>query len=186
MNTKQIISTAVLPLTAAILLTGCSEHATNTHDDHDVITTVKILLTEHNTLIQRTFVWEDLDGPGGNAPNRIDTLHLKPGTVHDFSIELSNKSVMPIRELTTEIKDEADHHQFFYYVTPEGLVTINIVDIDSHGKPLGLRGELTNISDRGVGTLRVDLSHWEKATDKTGLDPGQDTDISVTFPVVVD
>lgn len=168
---------------ATLLFTvACTETSTVPDvDDHDVVTTVVLTaMSETDTL---TFTWEDIDGIGGNPPNRIDTVVLRANETYACSLSLYNKSESPVLDMTEEIEEHSDEHQFFYTLTTAaGAITYD--DTDANGKPVGLSTNWVTI-DPATGTLRVDLSHFDDPKDKTGTTPSDETDVSVTFPVVI-
>jgi hypothetical protein len=168
----------------ALLLSSCSEHGTDHDhdDDHDFITTIKLVVTDSVTEEISTYVWEDIDGPGGAAPGRIDTIRFKPGHAYTAEVSVLNSSVNPADDLTTAIIDEADEHQFFY--TTDLPLTILYLDKDKNNKPLGQKIKI-NTSTEGGGPLTIELSHFDDPSDKNGVDPSDETDISVDFPVSI-
>lgn len=171
-----------LVLAALLFTVACTETSTVPDvDDHDVVTTVVLkTISETDTV---TFTWEDIDGIGGAGPNRIDTIALDANTTYACSIALYNRSVSPSIDLTTEIREHDDEHQFFYTLTPAaGAITYD--DRDANNKPVGLLTNWITI-DPATGTLRVDLSHFDDPKDKDGTTPSDETDVSVTFPVVI-
>ena len=171
----------------ASIATGCSEHGSDPHDhaDHDVITTIElVLMSSDTTQPTQSIVWEDLDGPGGANPTRIDTIVLRPGATYKGSIALSNRSVSPVEDLTPTIEAERDNHQFFY-VLSSGLGALTITDKDSRQLPVGLSFDLAQNGSATSGTLAVQMSHFDNASSKDGTTPSDETDVSVVFPVVV-
>ncbi|HCN05397.1 MAG TPA: hypothetical protein DIS79_07230 [Bacteroidetes bacterium] len=182
----------LLSLTAATLFAGCSStndpHDHDDDHDHDIITTVTVTFLNIADLSAEPVVavWEDIDGPGGANPNRIDTIRLVPGTSYRASITVQNMSVTPPVDLTETIRNEKENHQFFY-TAPSGMVTITYADADSRSLPVGLSfGVLAATSPSpDMGTLNVALSHYDNAADKNGMDRSDETDISVDFPIVV-
>lgn len=136
-----------------------------------------------------------------------DTLNLTAGTTYTGEIELLNETADdPIeRDVTAEIEEEADEHQFFY--VPEGgiaggLVTVTPTDTDSdedgQALPLGLAFELVvaDAAPATSGELRVVLRHYEEDAnlpdDKASDTPTSDevsgvveNDIDFTYPVEV-
>lgn len=171
----------------AIALIGCSEHGSDPHDhaDHDVITTIELTLTSSDTTQPtQSIIWEDLDGPGGANPTRIDTILLRPGATYKGNITISNRSVTPIEDLTSTIEAERDNHQFFY-VLSGGLGALTITDKDSRQLPVGLSFDLVQKGSATSGTLSVQMSHFDNASSKDGTTPSDETDVSVLFPVVV-
>lgn len=182
---KAFASAAILScLLVVTCITGCKEENTVIPPvEESVITTITVSLTPTGTSTTLKFVWEDIDGVGGTAPNRIDTIRLDKSQVYIGEIMVENRSVTPVVNITTEIASLKDEHQFFFTVT-NGIASITTIDRDSRNLPVGL--EIGIIPGNiGLGTLTVALSHWELATAKDGTTPSDETDISVMFPVVV-
>lgn len=180
-----------LALLALLVLatTGCKESNPNAPNtvDHDIVTTVTMVLKPVGSLIDSlVVVWEDIDGPGGSGPNRIDTLVLQAGVSYVGSLLLENRSVLPVVNITNEINAEKDHHQFFFTVS-DALGAVSVIDMDSRSLPVGLSFQLsaTNSPTVALGSLRVQLSHWENSAEKDGTTPSAETDVSVTFPLSV-
>ncbi len=169
----------------ALTLAGCSEKQTPVNPAEDeVITTVTVSLRDLSTNVVSEYVWEDLDGVGGNTPNRIDTLRLFSSRTYLGSITIKNASVTPVADLTPDIVAFKDQHQFFFSST-NAVATVLTLDVDSRGLPIGL---LFNVEAGapGSGAFTVALSHWPTRTAKNGTTPSDETDISVTFPVIVE
>lgn len=175
----------VLFALSPFLLFSCSESSTHPHDDddHDFITTIKLFVKDSATNESVVFVWEDIDGPGGAAPSRIDTVVLGAGRAYVTEVIVMNSSVSPVEDLTSTIVTEGDQHQFFYTVDQADLALLYL-DKDKNNKPIGQQLKM-NAGTVGGGTLTVELSHYDKASDKNGVDPSDETDISVVFPVSI-
>jgi hypothetical protein len=172
---------------AAFFVTACSEHGSDPHDhaEHDVVTTIELELTASDTTMgKQVITWEDLDGPGGANPTRIDTVVLRPGISYAGRVRVMNRSVSPVEDLTPTIEAERDNHQFFYQLS-DGLGTLTITDKDSRQLPVGLAFALSQSGSAPAGTMSVQLSHFDNATSKNGTTPSDETDVSVVFPVVV-
>lgn len=189
MNANTIAQRFLLSLAIAIMalgLSACSEHGhDHDHADHDVVTTIEIELTASDTTLgKQVFTWEDLDGPGGANPTRIDTLVLRAGMTYVGRVRIANRSVSPSRDLTPTIEAERDYHQFFYQLS-DGLGALTITDKDSRQLPVGLAFALNQSGSAPAGTLSVQLSHFDDASTKNGTTPSDETDVSVVFPVVV-
>lgn len=183
--TRQAALACALSIVATGLI-GCSEHGhDHDHSDHDVVTTVELeLISSDTTIDNQVFTWEDLDGPGGANPNRIDTVVLRPGMTYTGRIRVANRSVSPSRDITATIEAERDNHQFFYQLSA-GLGTLTITDKDSRQLPVGLTFTVVQGGAASSGTLAMQLSHFDNATSKNGTTPSDETDISVVFPVAV-
>ena len=154
-------------------------------NEHDYATDVIItLLNQSNPQDTIISTWSDLDGPGGNSPTISDTLRLAKGKKYNGSITLYNKSKNPIENITNEIIELADEHQFFY--TPSSTINsliVSILDKDSKNLPIGLLFTIDSpISNQGIGLLNVVLSHYDDSP-KDGFNRSAETDIEIDFPI---
>lgn len=159
---------------AAMLLTFSSCHR---HDEGELITTVKVVLTPKTGGAASTFIWEDQDGPGGNAPGRTDTIRLNDSSEYDAEVFFLHKG----EDVTAEIRNEDDEHIVCYGGMPEANLKVTYADSD--GKhPVGLKTTWkTTVS--GSGLLRVNLRHQARSKDGT-CEPGE-SDVDVTFNLEV-
>ena len=150
----------------------------------ELITTVKLTLTDasdsNNTF---TVQWKDTDGPGALAPV-IDTLVLDTSKTYNAVVSVLDETKSPVDDITTEIKEEAESHQFFYTLSSNltGRVSITRTDKDLNNLPVGLELQLsTTAGTSAQGTLNVVLSHYD-GVPKTAS-PSAESDIDITFPV---
>lgn len=150
----------------------------------ELITTVKLILTDasdsNNTF---TLQWKDADGPGALAPV-IDTLLLDTSKTYNAVVSVLDETKSPVDDITKEIKEEAEAHQFFYTLSSNlsGRVSITRTDKDLNNLPLGLELQLSTTAGTSVqGTLNVVLSHYD-GVPKTAS-PSAESDIDITFPV---
>jgi hypothetical protein len=153
-------------------------------DDHEeeLITTMKLIFSDSaGVLPDRTFQFQDLDGPGGNNPTMFDTLFLEDSTVYNVQVEILNESVNPAENLTSEILTEADEHLFCF--TPMNLSGLSIVRTDSDGTyQIGLQSKWRTIQTEN-GKVKIVLKH-QPGVKNGSCDPG-DTDIELYFEVRV-
>ena len=176
--------------TIALIMTfsACSEDDTPPPppNEEEVITTLNVFLTDDNGNTV-TFSFEDLDGEGGNAPT-ITGGDLSIGTTYSGTITLLNETETPAEDVTLEIQEEDDEHQFFF---SSDAATFAYTDQDGDGNPLGLTFTMTTSSDVNDGAaMTVVLRH---EPDKFGTDvssgditnAGGETDIEVTFPFTI-
>jgi|JI7StandDraft_1071085.scaffolds.fasta_scaffold51652_2 hypothetical protein len=150
----------------------------------ELITTVKLTLTDasdsNNTF---TVQWKDADGPGALAPV-IDTLLLDTSKTYNAVVSVLDETKSPVDDITKEIKEEAEAHQFFYTLSSNltGRVSITRTDKDLNNLPVGLELQLsTTAGTSAQGTLNVVLSHYD-GVPKTAS-PSAESDIDITFPV---
>ena len=187
----------IAPLIALILLfASCSDDPasvdTEGPGESELITRVTLELEEldaedNPTGNVFTAVWEDADGPGGEDPT-VQELELTNGTNYSGSIELLDTTDDPPEDITEEVKEEDEEHQFFYEFRGSGI-QIERLDTDGNGFKLGLDFRVEVQSDATNGDLNVTLLHFEDAeknsddfpSDQTGIDTDVDIDIPVVF-----
>ncbi|MCH2045498.1 MAG: type 1 periplasmic binding fold superfamily protein [Saprospiraceae bacterium] len=133
--------------------------------------------------------FRDLDGDGGSDPVVTTSGNLQANTTYTGAVVLQNEQTEPIENVTLEIAEEADDHQFFFETTLSSL-TFKYKDTDSNNNPIGLNTELVT-GDAGAGELTITLLHEPdknaanvSSGDKTNA--GGATDIEVTFSVTVE
>jgi hypothetical protein len=148
----------------------------------EVITTVEWTFKNVATSNIVTFVLEDLDGDGGQNPS-IDTIKLAKNTIYEASVRFLDKTKTPIDDITTEVAAESDVHLVTFSAATGGL-QIEYLDQDGNGKPVGLKTKLTT-GAAGANAWTLILHH--EPTDKNSLsNPGGETDVEATFPVIID
>ncbi len=103
---------------------------------------------------------------------------------------MNNTITDPDENITTEVQDESDVHQFFFQ--PTGVnITVAYDDADVNGRPIGLRSIWT-VGASSAGSMLITLRHEpEKAAPGVSngdiSNAGGETDIAPDFtPVVVD
>jgi hypothetical protein len=167
----------------ALVLAGCSDDHDHDHDhDHDVINRVVLTVSAEGEA-ERSFMWEDADGDGGNNPNRIDTVKLSANKIYTGTVSVFKTLETPSEDLTGTIRTDGKEHQFFYTVS-NGIVTVEYADQDERGRPLGLAIRLTT-TGASTGSLQIELQHFDNENDKTGTNRSDETDVNITLPVVV-
>jgi hypothetical protein len=170
-------------LTIGLLTVSCSnDDDPEAVDEEEVITTMTIELAAAGNIV--TLQTRDLDGDGPDSPV-ITVGNLAANTTYTGSITLLNETESPVEDITLEVAEEDDEHQFFF--TASGAVTsVTYNDEDGDGNPIGLSFTLTT-GDAGSGAIRVTLRHEpKKPNDGTLGDAGGETDIAQSFTVVVE
>ncbi|QBA63440.1 type 1 periplasmic binding fold superfamily protein [Muriicola soli] len=183
MKTVKILTLLML---GGTLLTSCSDDdpAPEPINEEEIITTLTVTLTPDGGGTTVTLQSQDLDGDGPNAPVVTVSGDLVAGTTYNGGIVVLNETETPAENITEEVEEEDDEHQFFYTVGGGLDVTTEYANFDGNGNPLGT--EFTLISGAASsGTLAFTLRH-EPTKPNTGLaDAGGETDIAVTFNVTV-
>ncbi|HRH69780.1 MAG TPA: type 1 periplasmic binding fold superfamily protein [Flavobacteriales bacterium] len=188
----KVISLALLATAATI--TGCKKDEDDPvtpaplPNEEEVITTLRLTFTSSGGAETKVFNFVDADGDGGGAPV-ITTDELSNDSIYSVAIEVLNESETPAEDITTEIADEDEDHQFFFQVSGANA-TVVYTDADANGNPVGLASTWT-IGAASNGTVVVTLRH-EPNKSAAGVSSGDitnaggDTDIEVTFPVVIE
>lgn len=176
--------TTLALLSLGIVAFSCSNDDDNpvAVDEEEVITTMTITLSEGTNTV--TLQTRDLDGDGPEAPV-ITTGNLAANTTYSGAIVLLNETETPADNITLEVVEEDDEHQFFF--SASGAITSTAyADEDGDGNPLGLSFTLTT-GDAGNGVLQVTLRHEpKKPNDGTLADAGGETDIAQSFNLTVE
>lgn len=172
---------------SSLLFTACEKEDPVIENEEEVITTLNYTLAAQDGSGTVTLTFRDLDGDGGNAPV-ITGGTLAANTSYTGAVTLLNEQESPAENVTEEIEEENDEHQFFFSTSVNG-VSISYADTDGAGDPVGLVTTL-NTGDAGNGSLTVTLIHepnkaGEGVSDGLIANAGGETDIEVTFPIDV-
>ncbi len=155
----------------------------NHDDENELITTAKITFTHSVSGTTKTFGWSQPGGPGTTIT--VDTIRLHPDSLYQAAITILDESKNPVSDVTEEIKELQDDHQFFY-TSGTGRLTISNLDKDSKNLPLGLHfSAQTSTNGNANGTLKVVLKHYTTAAPKSTDPQVGSTDLDITFPVIV-
>ena len=185
MTSKNFLS--FLALMSIMALTSCEKDDPVIPPEEELITTLTYTLSPAGGGADVVLSFVDLDGDGGNAPE-ITGGTLSANETYTGSIILLNESEAPTEDITQEIREEDDAHQFFFQTDISGLI-ITYDDQDADGNPVGLTTSLTT-GDSSNGTLSIILRH-EPDKSGTGVadgvitNAGGETDIEVTFNIDV-
>lgn len=186
MKTIKLLAIACI---SAITFASCSddENPTPTNEE-EVITTMTVTLSpaSGSDVVLKT---QDLDGDGPNAPVVTVSGNLLANTTYSGTILLENETEDPAENITTEVAEEADEHQFFYSATGITPTFTYTGANDSNGNPVGITFSLAT-GDAGSGTLTFTLRHEpnKTASGVSGGDitnAGGETDIEASFNVTV-
>ena len=152
-------------------------------NEEELITTLKLSFQPVGGGSPVEFSFQDLDGDGGNAPV-ITSGVLAPNTSYTCTLELLNELETPPEDITEEVEEEGDEHQLFYQISDANL-SFSYTDQDSKGNPIGIiTSSMTGAAS--TGSLTVILRHQPtKPNDGTADNAGGETDIQVTFDVII-
>lgn len=156
-------------------------------EEGELITTVTYTLTPNGGGTPVVLSFQDLDGDGGD-PATITGGTLVANETYSGRLALMNESESPAEDITAEIQEEDEDHQFFFESAVNGLM-VAYADQDDDGNPIGLNTTLTTGAG-GSGTLKITLRHKPEKTasgvaDGDITNAGGESDIEVTFSVDV-
>lgn len=185
----------------AILAMGfasCESDDPEEENDGEVITDVTLNFQELNASgapigLITSFKASDPQGIEVGSSPTIQNVTLTKGKTYRMTIVVFNE--IEKEDITKEILEEADEHQFYFLGT---AVTGNIVTItydDPSGKLIGLQNRAVVSSSPGTNNaqLRVVLRHdldknFPGATNPNFanfVQAGGESDLDITFPVII-
>lgn len=185
MKRNKTLKTVLALSLMATVMTSCSsdDDTPVAVDEEEVITTMNVTLVSQGGSTV-TLQSQDLDGDGPNTPV-ISVENLTANTTYTGSIELLNETETPAEDITEEVSEESDEHQFFYSVNGS-IASVTYGDTDSNGNPIGLSFVLIT-GDAGSGSISITLRHEPtKPNDGTLANAGGETDIAQTFSLIVE
>lgn len=179
-----------LPVVLLAFLASCSNDDNGPVNEEEVITTATVTLTPLAGGTSIVMTSRDLDGDGPDAPVITVSGNLSDNTVYNGSITLLNETVSPAEDITEEVEEEALDHQFFFSATNSIGTAAYAAPFDTDGNPVGVNFTFTT-TNPASGSLTVVLRHQPDKSasgvaDGDITNAGGETDLQVTFPVVVD
>jgi hypothetical protein len=158
----------------ATLFTQCKDSGSELKpdDENELITSVTLNFKDDATGSVMSFSYKDIDGDGGNAPTKFDTVALKANTSYTVTVGFLDESKTPVHDITHEVESESDEHLVIYTASPAALLTYTYGDKDQNNFPIGLTGT-AKTGTAGTGTLKVQLRHQpgtKNGTTTTGSD----------------
>jgi len=182
----RILKFLSLTVFAGLLSTACSndDNDPDPVNEEEVITTLTVTLAPEGGGTAVTLQTQDLDGDGPNAPVVTVSGNLAAGVIYNGSLVLLNEIETPAEDITVEVKEEDDEHQFFYTIGGGLDATTEYANFDGDGNPLGTEFTLT-AGAASSGTLTFTLRHEPKKPNTGLADAGGETDITAAFNVTV-
>jgi hypothetical protein len=179
-------------------LASCESEDPVIENDEEVITDVTLRFTElddsgNNVGAPFDFVASDPQGIELGSPS-IETVNLTRGKTYRMEILLYNS--IADEDITEEVQEESDEHQFYFLGTAfVGSPILTYTYDDLNGESLGLNGQVIVAQSPGFNNanMRVVLRHDLDKSFPGADDPnfenfiqaGGETDLDITFPLVV-
>ena len=171
---------------AGLVLTSCSDDDPEPVNEEEVITTMTITLVPQGGGTTVQLQSRDLDGDGPEPPVITVSGNFNARTVYDGRIVLLNETETPPDNITLEVEEEADEHQFFYTIGASLSASTEYTNLDGNGNPLGTQFTFS-AGDESTGDITFTLRHdLKKPNDGSLADAGGETDIAQTFPVGIE
>ncbi len=172
---------------SVVLFPACDPEEPALINGEEIITTLTYTLTPSGGGDVVTLTFQDLDGDGGNDPTVTSGI-LMENTTYTGTLVLLNETETPAEDITVEVQEEAEEHQFFFATNLDGT-SIDYDDLDANNQPIGINTTLTTTTTEN-GTITISLRHQpnKSATGVVGGDitnAGGETDIEVIFNVDV-
>jgi hypothetical protein len=165
----------------SLMILSCGKDETAIDGDGELITTLRVTMTEAGSTGSQVFTFRDVDGPGGQNPSAFDSIIVNANRSYSVALQFLNESVSPAVDITPEVVAEANDHQVYF--EPAGVV-INVLNpnLDGIGLPLGTTSTW-NAGAAGTGRMKITLKH--KPGTKAAGDPVSkgETDVEVEFNV---
>jgi hypothetical protein len=156
--------------------------------EEEIITSLTYTLSPSAGGDDVILTFQDLDGDGGNDPV-ITGGSLIANTNYIGNLTLLNETETPAGDITAEINELKEEHQFFFE-TSNGLeLSVSYNDLDVNGKPVGLSTVLTS-GNASTGQFTITLRHLpNKSANGVPMgdisNAGGETDIEVTFDITI-
>jgi hypothetical protein len=188
-NMKKVIRNASLVLVLGSFI-ACSDSEPDIPvipNEEELITTLKWQLVSLDAMDTLNFIFRDLDGDGGADPTLV-TPDLKANTSYTAELQLLNELENPFEDITIEVLEEAEQHQFFFESTVADL-SVSYADLDINSKPIGILSTVQT-ADTASGVTIITLRHLPDkfaagVSDGSLANAGGETDISVSFTMNV-
>jgi hypothetical protein len=205
--TKLVIFTSILAI--AMQFTGCKKDDPQPEDVPELITKVTLTFTPSGGGTPVVVTATDPDGEGVQDIKVDGPINLMPAKTYVLTIGLINGLAKPTDaayNITGEVEEESDEHQFFFawtnntFSNPAGDGNIdNRADavnytgaansIDKNKRPLGLTTTWTTAPLAGTaaitGTFKVLLKHQPNLKSDTSDSKTGETDLELTFTLNV-
>jgi hypothetical protein len=192
---KTVLKTiVVLGFTLSIAACSKKEENVNTQTQQEVLTTLTLRFTDlADTNLKYAYSFRTNDGAAFGRLQKLDTVKLLANKNYRMAVDVLDESKQTIVNQTEEINELSNEHQFFYFTSPNGLLNFNTSTFnkDNLGKQLGTEvAQIASKSSTGNGSLRVILRHLPNkdgvgvAANDT-LNAGGETDIAVTYPLII-
>ena len=186
---KLIKNIVILVYISSIFAACSSDEDPVIINEEELITTVRATLIPEGGGAEVVLKSVDLDGDGPNEPTIEVIGTFNPNTTYAGTLKILNEVESPAEDITLEIMEEDEDHQFFFSFTND-IATATYGDEDSNGNPVGVQFNLLT-GAAGSSGFTIILRH---EPDKAAADVNTgditnaegSTDVQVTFNIVIE
>lgn len=186
----KILKNLSLAVVATLILAACSsdDDAPLQVNEEELITTTIVTMTSSGNPTV-TLTARDLDGDGPNPVQTTVSGNLVANATYSGTVQVLNETESPAEDITEEVAEEDEEHQFFYQVGGSLNLTTTYTDMDADGNPVGITFSATT-GDASTGTFTVTLRH-EPNKGASGVangditNAGGETDVTQTFDLTI-
>jgi hypothetical protein len=193
LNFPKLLISCLFLIATLLPLVSCDNDDPDPVNEEELITTVKLTFQKLDAMSAPTgnpitYSWQDIDGSGANAPV-INSIMLNANSTYTVTIALLDESKNPVEDISEEVEEEGEAHQFFFQKSATLNLNTTYGDLDSNSFPIGLKNTITT-TNASTGTLTVTLRH-EPVKDAAGVKDGNmanaggDTDVEAVFPATI-
>jgi hypothetical protein len=184
-----------------LTLSACENNDPGEEPIPETITEVTLIFTTDNGSTVVSVTASDPDGDGPMDLEIDEPIDLNVGKDYELKVMLENGLASPPLNVTSEVAEEGTEHMFFFEWTddifsdPSGNGNIdNRADVvnyigenamDQNGLPLGLTTQWTTALLPISGEFRVMLKHQPGLKSTTSGSTVGETDIDITFDILV-
>lgn len=177
---------SMLLLVAVLLFSQCDTEDPEPENEEELITTLEMVFESADGEAV-TFRLYDEDGDGPIEPV-ITNGTLSANT--NYSVEIEVRNDIENEDITEEVSEEDDEHQFFFVVSNGLNLDFAYNDADDDGNPIGIESTFTT-GDASSGSLTVELRHEpnksaDGVADGNPANAGGETDVQAVFTVTVE
>jgi hypothetical protein len=178
---------------SALLLASCKKEEVAVAPPvpgNEFMTTIKIRL--QNTANPNDTIWaiwKDLTPDDANPPDTSQAIiNIKASSTYAASVHFYDETKTPVQEITSEIKERANYHSYWFFKTGAIIsnLTITATDQDTNSPPLplGLQNNFVTTATTCTGRLEGILRHQPNSKNGTFAPGSTDSDVFFTLNII--
>jgi hypothetical protein len=154
------------------------------------MTTIKIRLQNTANANDTIWaVWKDLTPDDTNPPDTsMAIINIKASSTYTASVHMYDETKSPVEEITSEIKERANYHSYWFFAAGaiSSNLTITATDHDTNTPPLpvGLENSFVTTSTVCSGRLEGVLRHQPNSKNGTFAPGSTDSDVFFTLNII--